>query len=102
MCSKSPTAYIMTLQGQVVKSFVSKGSSAEASSDFLACACSPRGEFVYFLAENGWLLCFLASNGRLVHKLQVAEKGPIGVAHHPRSSVVATFSQEGVLKTWKA
>ena len=92
----------MTLQGQVVKSFTPKMSSAETPSDFLACTCSPRGEFVYFLAENGCLFCFLASNGRMVHKLDVAEKGPIGVAHHPRSSLIASFSQEGALKTWKA
>jgi WD40 repeat-containing protein SMU1 len=92
----------MTLQGQVVKSFLGKTSSVDIISDYIACTCSPRGEFIYFLAENGWLHCFATAHGNLVNKLKVAEKGPIGVTHHPKMSVIASCSQDGVLKTWKA
>ena len=34
--------------------------------------------------------------------MEVAEKGAIGVVHHPYQNLIATFAQESVLKTWKA
>lgn len=102
VCTKSPTGYLMTLQGQVIRSYIGKTSSADILSDYVACTCSPRGDFIYFLAESGWLHCFAAAHGNLVHKVQVAEKGPIGITHHPRMNVLASCSQDGVLKTWKA
>jgi len=88
----------MTLPGEVVKSYAAK---KEGGADFLACTPSPRGEFIYCLGENGSLFCFNTSTGRMEHSLEVAEKGPIGLAHHPFQNVVATFAQEGGLKTWK-
>lgn len=102
VCPKAGTAYLMTLAGQVVRSFVGKATSVDVATDFVACAASPRGEYLYFLAENGELLCFAAATGRAVQRMRVSERGPIGVVHHPRASLVATLSQEGVLKTWKA
>lgn len=98
VCNHGPTAFIMTLQGQVIKSFAAK---KDSGIDFLACTTSPRGEFLYCLAENGMLLCFNTASTRLEHSLQVAEKGPIGLVYHPHQNLLATFSQEGVLKTWK-
>ena len=107
VCSKSPDAFVMTLTGKVVKTFSSKTTTAALSgenmSDFLAMACSPRGEYVYLLNEDGQLMCFVvAKPERVLHKMEVAEKGPIGVVHHPRASMLATLSVDRVMKTWKA
>jgi len=37
----------------------------------------------------------------LSHDVQVAEKDPIGLAHHPHRNLLATYAADGTLKTWR-
>ncbi len=70
---------------------------------FLAACLSPRGEWAYCLGEDGVLYCFCTKGeAKLEHILQVHEKGPIGVCHHPHRNVVGTYASEGPLLIWKA
>jgi WD40 repeat-containing protein SMU1 len=99
VCPRAAAAHVMTLAGELVRSYVA--SEAPGAPAFVACAPSPRGEWVLCLDEAGTLHCFAAAGDKAPTSLRVADKGPIGLAHHPRRNLVATFSEEGVLKTWK-
>ncbi|KAL4435070.1 hypothetical protein ABPG77_003895 [Micractinium sp. CCAP 211/92] len=98
VATRGPALYQMTLQGQVVKSFQS---GKKSGGDFLAFTPSPRGEWAYCLGEDGVLYCFSLGGGKLEHLMQVAEKDPVGLAHHPHRNLLATFAADGTLKTWK-
>ena len=68
LCTRSKSLYIVNQGGQVVKSF---SPDAKDKTDFLACCPSPRGEFLYGLADNNKLYCFRIESGELEHSFEV-------------------------------
>jgi len=108
VCSRTPTVQIMTLKGQVVKSFTTtkkettaNGVTVDKGVDILCCCLSPRGDFLYCVADDNVLYCFDVQNGTLVHSIPVHKKVTIGIAHHPHINLIATYSDEGAVKLWK-
>jgi len=94
ICSKTAAVHLMSFSGQLIKSFESEGA------DFVHCAVSPRGEWVYAAGADQKLHCFASFSGKLENSLKVADKDLIGAAHHPFRNIVATWACDGLLRLW--
>ncbi|CAE7243767.1 SMU1 [Symbiodinium sp. CCMP2592] len=92
VCTRTNTILLMNLAGQVLKSFCS---GKRDKGDFVAMTTSPKGEWLYGVAEDNTMYCFSVSSGSLEQTLKVADKEVIGIAHHPSRNVIAGFAGDG-------
>ncbi|PRP79879.1 WD40 repeat-containing protein SMU1-like [Planoprotostelium fungivorum] len=99
VCNRSPTLYVLNQKGQVVERYETDKMTGER--DFITCLYSPKGDYLFAISEDRHLYCFNTLNRYMEHSLKAHEKDVIGFCHHPINSMVATYSDEGLLKIWK-
>ena len=97
VCNKSNILSVMNVQGQTIKTF----SNGKENCNFICACLSSKGEWIYAICEDKTLYAFNMTSGKLEKSLEVSEGEPIGITHHPHQNLVATFSDDGLLKIWK-
>ncbi|KAJ2028149.1 hypothetical protein IWW57_002293 [Coemansia sp. S610] len=98
VCTKSPTIYVVGIDGQVKRSFAAKQGTCN---EFLAAAVMPQGKLVLAVSDTSALHCFDIESGQPQdNALKVADAEIFGMACHPSLSIVAFFSNERRVPIW--
>ncbi|KAI9482928.1 MAG: WD40-repeat-containing domain protein [Benjaminiella poitrasii] len=97
VCNKTNTLFIMTIRGQIIKTF-----SHNKSSDFVTAAISPQGNIVYGITEDAQMYGFQLNTGAKIGEVKVCENEVIGIASHPLSNVVVVYDDTGYVFFFKA
>jgi WD40 repeat-containing protein SMU1 len=98
VCNRSATIYLTNLRGEIVRTYQS---GKEKLGMFLYAIASPRGDFVYGVAEDSHVYCFRSETAELVHTVKVSEKEVIGLSHHPHKNLLASWADDGTIQLWK-
>ncbi|KAI8804818.1 smu-1 suppressor of mec-8 and unc-52 [Cladochytrium replicatum] len=98
VCNKSWYLHIISTKGQLVKSF---NLGTEAKGNLTTAVLSPKGDYVYTVAENGTFLALHVETGRIHANFEISSADVVGMAHHPFSNILGVHCDDGVVAMWK-
>lgn len=99
ICPRAPTVFVTNLSGKVLKTM---NSGKRVGGDFVAACTSPKGDWVYCVGEDHILYCFRSEAAKLEHTIALSANDVVGLVHHPRRNLLATYATDGLLKVWVA
>lgn len=103
VCNRSAALYLMTTGGGLIRTY-STDKKHGAGHDLVAACCSPNGRWLYAADEAGCLWAWNVATGscELAGTTQLQAGGSVGgLLHHPQLSLLASFGDDGTLKTWR-
>eukprot|EP00049_Salpingoeca_infusionum_P022941 m.9637 g.9637 ORF g.9637 m.9637 type:complete len:520 (+) comp5477_c0_seq1:196-1755(+) len=101
VCNRSRSLYLLNIStGKILQTYT-HGKTTKGV-DFTGCTISPQGTYIYAVAEDLHMYCFLTSTGKLEKTFPAHTKEIHGLAHHPHTNVLASFSDDGLVKVWRA
>ncbi|KAJ1718004.1 Serine/threonine-protein kinase smu1, partial [Coemansia biformis] len=97
--TKSPSAYIISADGAVRRTF----SATSACSELLAGAVTANGRYILAVSGSSQLHYFDTETGA-AHAIEAAIPGSeiLGMAVHPKLSIAAFFSRDRRIPIWSA
>eukprot|EP01108_Squamamoeba_japonica_P010053 TRINITY_DN9687_c0_g1_i1.p2 TRINITY_DN9687_c0_g1~~TRINITY_DN9687_c0_g1_i1.p2 ORF type:complete len:312 (-),score=171.80 TRINITY_DN9687_c0_g1_i1:63-998(-) len=92
VCNGTSTLFVVdaAADGNVVRRIVPESLEDER---FQSACASADGQIAYALTDLGRLYSFDLSNGSVHRRLDAHATEGVGVVHHPRQSIVATFAR---------
>ncbi|KAJ0408675.1 hypothetical protein ATCC90586_007701 [Pythium insidiosum] len=102
VCTRSGVMHLMSMTGELVRSFKTDANNEAEVGNFVDCVVSPRTKYVYGATDTGYLLAFSLEDGSLEETTQIANGSSLGLVHHPHRNLLATFGNDGYVRMWKA
>ncbi|KAJ1963768.1 U4/U6-U5 snRNP complex subunit prp31 [Dipsacomyces acuminosporus] len=99
VCTKSPTLYIVGIDGKTKSKFAAKEGTCR---EFLTAAVTPKGKYVLAVSDTSVLHCFNIATGLLEGEVKVSETEVVGMACHPSTNIAAFFSSHRHIPVCKA
>ena len=83
------------MDGSVVQAYKSPGG-------VISCyAVSPKGKYLYAVAEDKVMYCFNIDSGSVEHVMKLHKSDVLGMALHPHRNIFASYGDDGTVKLWK-
>ena len=106
ICNRTSIIHVTDRRGTVLYTFASGKPIEQQDTAFVSISLSPKGDWLYAIAEDGLLYAFSISTGKLERTLKAttpgdAQKKLIGLSHHPDINLLTTVDLSGIVKFWK-
>ena len=102
VASRSRDVHVMGVDGSLQQTYRAMRSGGEGATAgvVVAATASPRGQFIYVLTDAKQVVVLDSATGEEEGRVTVAKGQPLGLAHHPTTNLLATFSGDDQVRLW--